>query len=62
MNEPNLGVAAVLSFLIPGLGQIYRGQVAAGVIWLIMVVGGYFACLIPGLCLHVICIFAAAIR
>lgn len=28
----NAGVAAVLSFLIPGLGQIYNGQILKGLI------------------------------
>ena len=54
------GIAAVLSFVIPGLGQIYRGQVLAGILWFIFVVGGYFLFIIPGIFLHLICIFSAA--
>ena len=33
MREPIL--AGILSFLIPGVGQIYNGQVLWGIIWLI---------------------------
>ncbi len=32
MREPR--IAGVLSFLIPGLGQIYNGRIIIGIIWL----------------------------
>lgn len=35
-NYRNPGVAAVLSFLVPGLGQIYNGLIAEGLLWLIL--------------------------
>jgi TM2 domain-containing membrane protein YozV len=35
----NPGVAAVLSFLLPGLGQIYNGDFLRGVFWLIVTPG-----------------------
>jgi TM2 domain-containing membrane protein YozV/RNA polymerase subunit RPABC4/transcription elongation factor Spt4 len=54
------GVAAVLSLIIPGAGQMYKGQVAAGLVWLVVVVIGYLAFIAPGLVLHVCCIIAAA--
>ena len=53
------GIAALLSFLIPGAGQIYKGNVLGGLIWCVVVVVGYFFLVIPGLILHVICIFTA---
>lgn len=56
----NPGVAAVLSFLIPGLGQMYKGQVLNGFFWLIIVLCGYACFLFPGFFLHVICVFGAA--
>ncbi|MBM7837374.1 TM2 domain-containing membrane protein YozV [Alkalihalobacillus xiaoxiensis] len=31
----NSGVAAVLSFFISGLGQIYNGQIAKGIVFII---------------------------
>ncbi|NOX37519.1 MAG: hypothetical protein GXO78_08275 [Calditrichaeota bacterium] len=33
------GLAAVLSFLIPGLGQIYNGTFLRGLFWLIITPG-----------------------
>lgn len=37
MEQPkNPGLAAVLSFLITGLGQIYNGQLAKGIIFIIV--------------------------
>jgi len=56
----NPGVAAVLSFFWPGLGQIYKGQVLNGFLWWFLVVVGYVCCIVPGFILHVFCIFGAA--
>lgn len=54
------GVAAILSFFIPGLGQLYKLQFVRAVFWPIMVFLGYFFFIIPGLLLHLICIVDAA--
>jgi TM2 domain-containing membrane protein YozV len=54
------GVAAVLSLLIPGAGQMYKGQIANGIVWMIFVVAGYFMLVVPGLILHLFCIIGAA--
>jgi hypothetical protein len=54
------GVAAVLSLVIPGAGQIYKGQVAIGLLWLLFVVVGYTFLIVPGLILHLVCIVTAA--
>lgn len=54
------GVAALLSFIIPGAGQMYKGQVASGLLWLLFVLVGYAAFVVPGLILHLACIFGAA--
>jgi TM2 domain-containing membrane protein YozV len=35
----NPGAAAVLSFLIPGVGQIYNGKILRGIFWLIITPG-----------------------
>lgn len=56
----NPAVAAILSFFIPGVGQMYKGDVGTGVIWLIVVIIGYIMLIIPGLILHLICIITAA--
>lgn len=54
------GVAALLSFLIPGAGQIYKGNIGGGILWLIAVLLGYVLFVIPGVILHIICIVSAA--
>lgn len=53
------GVAAVLSLFIPGLGQMYKGQILNGVVWFIAVLTGY-AFVVPGLALHLCCVLGAA--
>lgn len=54
------GVAALLSFLLPGVGQMVKGQVAAGILWFIAAVVGYVLFVIPGLIIHICCIVDAA--
>jgi TM2 domain-containing membrane protein YozV len=36
---PSPGVAAVLSFFIPGVGQFYNGTFLRGIFWLIVTPG-----------------------
>lgn len=59
-REWSPGIAALLSLFIPGAGQIYKGNVASGIGWLIFVPIGYFMFLVPGIILHIICIATAA--
>lgn len=54
------GIAAVLSLFIPGAGQMYKGQVGNGLVWLVCTVLGYMFFVLPGLILHVCCIVGAA--
>jgi TM2 domain-containing membrane protein YozV len=35
----NPGTAAILSFLLPGLGQMYNGKFLRGLLW--MILGGF---------------------
>lgn len=72
----NPGVAAVLSFFFPGLGQIYKGQVLSGLMWhgtidavyAVSIAGTFFCCglgllgIPVAIGLHVICLFDAAAR
>jgi TM2 domain-containing membrane protein YozV len=58
-NSASPGVAAVLSFFFPGVGQIYRGKLLKGIFWLIAVVLGYIMFVFPGIVLHIICIYNA---
>ncbi|HNQ15179.1 MAG TPA: hypothetical protein PKM58_06425, partial [Pyrinomonadaceae bacterium] len=34
MREP--WIAGLLSFLVPGVGQIYNGRIIVGIIWLVL--------------------------
>jgi hypothetical protein len=52
-------VAAVLAILVPGLGHVYVGRLRAAGIWLIVVLLGYWAILLPGVVLHVLSIVSA---
>ena len=53
-------VAAILSFFIPGLGQLYKGQPINGIVWFVLVVLGYVCFIFPGLILHLFCVIGAA--
>ncbi len=37
MRDPYL--AGILSFILPGVGQLYNGRILAGIIWLIITPG-----------------------
>jgi TM2 domain-containing membrane protein YozV len=53
------GVAMLLSLIIPGLGQLYKGQVISAVFWFFAVAIGYVAFIIPGAFLHFCCVLGA---
>jgi len=53
------GLAAVLSFFVPGLGQLYKGQILGGIVWFFLVGMGYVALILPGLVLHFFCVLGA---
>jgi TM2 domain-containing membrane protein YozV len=59
----NPGVAAVLSGLIPGLGQIYNGQILWAIFWFIITPGLWIGTggLLGWIC-HVIAAFTAHSR
>lgn len=54
------GIAALLSFIIPGAGQMYKGDIGTGIAWFIFTCLGYVFLIVPGLILHLICIITAA--
>lgn len=54
------GVAAVLSLVIPGAGQMYKGQVGAGFAWLLGTAFAYLLLIVPGIIVHIICVVNAA--
>jgi TM2 domain-containing membrane protein YozV len=53
----NPGTAAVLSFFVPGVGQIYNGEFLRGLFWLIVTPGFWLG---TGGTLGWICHFVAA--
>jgi hypothetical protein len=53
------GLAAVLSFFLPGLGQLYKGQIVNAICWFLFVGLGYMALIVPGLILHFCCVLGA---
>lgn len=53
-------IAAIWSMMLPGLGQLMKGQIMPGIFWAIFVGFGYFAFFWPGLILHGLCILDAA--
>ena len=57
--RPSPGVAAVLSVLIPGLGQVYVGRLGAGAAWFLATGFCYWAILLPGFLVHALCVWSA---
>ena len=53
-------LAAVLSVLLPGAGHIYSGRAKAGVLWMVAVMAGYMALVVPGIILHILCIASSS--
>jgi TM2 domain-containing membrane protein YozV len=55
----NPGIAAVLSLVIPGAGQMYRGDLGLGFGWFLLVVASYVGGLVFGAAVHVLCVLEA---
>lgn len=53
-------IAALWSMMLPGLGQLMKGQIMPGIFWAVLVGFGYFAYFWPGLIIHGFCIVDAA--
>ena len=58
-RAPSPGIAAVLSVLLPGLGQLYSGRLLAGAVWFAATSMAYWAVLLPGFIVHAICVWGA---
>ena len=52
-------LAMAISLVWAGLGQIYRGELVSGIVWMILTPLGYLCFIIPGLILHLLCIIFA---
>ena len=59
VRPPSPGVSAVLSVLIPGLGQLYSGRLLAGALWFLGTCFAYSAVLLPGFLVHAVCVWSA---
>jgi TM2 domain-containing membrane protein YozV len=53
-------LAAVFTMMLPGLGQMLKERVIPGIIWALLVGGGYLLNGWLGLFFHVLCILDAA--
>jgi len=58
-RAPSPGLAAVLSFFVPGLGQLYCGRLMAAALWFLGTGLAYWAVLVPGFFVHAVCIWSA---
>jgi TM2 domain-containing membrane protein YozV len=58
-RSPSPLLAAGLSMLIPGAGQLYAGRIVSAILWFMVVSAGY-ALILPGLILHLFCMASAA--
>lgn len=54
-------IAAILSMMIPGLGQMLKEQYIIGIVWPFIIGGGYLINTWIGLPIHVLCILDAGI-
>ena len=55
----NSGLAAVLSFFVPGLGQIYNGQIGTGLLFFFGTAIGFLFLVVPGIVLWIYGIYHA---
>ncbi len=58
-RAPSPGIAAVLSVVVPGLGQVYSGRLLAGALWFLGTCIAYSAVLLPGFLVHAFCVWSA---
>lgn len=59
-SVPN-SFAAIMTMMLPGLGQMLKGQIMPGIFWALGVGFGYFSYFWPGLIIHAFCILDAAL-
>ncbi len=52
-------LAMLLSLIIPGLGQCYKGQIINGAVWFFLTIIGYVTFIFPGAILHICCVLGA---
>jgi TM2 domain-containing membrane protein YozV len=59
-EKKNPRTAAIASFLIPGLGQVYEGESpVVGLVWLVGTIVGLLFCLVPGIAIWLYGVYSA---
>jgi len=58
-NDKSPLIAGLCSFLLPGLGQVYNGNLTRGIGFLIGTIIGYFLLIVPGLIVWIYGIYDA---
>jgi len=53
-------MAGLCAFIFPGLGHLILGKPLQALLWFVLIVGGYFMMIVPGIVLHIISIMDAA--
>lgn len=51
--------AALMSLLVPGAGQVYKGRIPAGVAWFVVIVASYALVGLPAILVHLMCVVTA---
>jgi hypothetical protein len=51
--------AALMSLIVPGAGQVYKGRVVIGIAWFLVVAGCYWMVGLPALLVHLMCVVMA---
>ncbi len=59
-TNTNATQVVLLSFFVPGLGQMCSGRVPAGLLWMMFTCLGYVCFIVPGIVLHLLCVINAA--
>lgn len=54
-------IACIFTMMLPGLGQLLKNEIIPGIIWALVVGGGYLINGYLGLAFHVLCILDAAL-
>jgi TM2 domain-containing membrane protein YozV len=61
-NETPNSLAAIWSMMLPGLGQLLKGQAMPGIIWAFLTAGGYYSFFWPGIIIHTLCVLDAGLN
>lgn len=54
-------LAAICSFLIPGLGQLVQGRLFAAVLFLVLTIAGFMVFIVPGVLVWLAAVIEAAV-